>query len=98
MEKATGVTLSEYLASNYKPDREYVDGAVLERNVGQGTHSYTHAMLTGWFVAQRKRWGILLLTEQRVQVSAMHFRVPDLCVIRKEDFAEIIQRPPLLCV
>ena len=38
------------------------------------------------------------LTEQRVQVSAMHFWVPDLCVIRKEDFAEIIQRPPLLCI
>ena len=98
MATATGVTLAEYLATDYKPDREYVDGEVLESNVGQGTHSYTQTALGAWLYGQQKAHGMRTLTEQRVQVSAMHFRVPALCVIRKEDFAEIIQRPPLLCI
>ena len=98
MATATGISLAEYLATDYKPDREYLDGEVIERNVGQGPHSYTQAMLTGWFVVRQKRWNVVTLTEQRVQVFETHFRVPDLCVVKKEDFANIIQRPPLLCI
>ena len=98
MVTATGVTLAEYLATDYQPDCEYVDGQVLERNVGQGPHSYIQAMLIAWLVAQQKRWEVITLPEQRVQVSETHFRIPDLCVIRKEDFADVIHRPPLLCI
>jgi hypothetical protein len=29
------LTLSEYLAASYRPDREYLDGELLERNVGE---------------------------------------------------------------
>jgi Uma2 family endonuclease len=98
MATATGVTLAEYLATDYKPDREYVDGEVRERNPGQGPHSYTQMALGAGFYAQQKRWGVLTLPEQRVQVSETHYRVPDLCVVRKEDFAKIIRQPPLLCI
>ena len=98
MATATGISLSEYLATDYKPDREYLDGEVVERNVGQGPHSYTQTALGAWLFGQQKRWNMLTLTEQRVQVSGTHYRIPDLCVVRKDDFANIIQRPPLLCV
>ena len=30
---------NEYLATSYRPDREYVDGAVVERNLGEHDHS-----------------------------------------------------------
>lgn len=38
------------------------------------------------------------MTEQRVQVSAMRVRIPDVCLIARDDYDEITQRPPMLCV
>ena len=98
MATATGMTVAEYLATDYQPDREYVDGEVLERNVGQGPHSYTQGFLMGPLLANHKRLGVIPLPEQRVQVAATHFRVPDICLIRSEDFAPIVTMPPLLCI
>ena len=95
---ATGITLEEYLAADYQPDCEYADGKVLARNVGEGPHSYTQIALGAWFYASQKTLGLIALSEQRVQISKARFRVPDLCVIKKEDFAKIIGLPPLLCV
>ena len=66
MGASTQVSLSEYLASSYKPDCEYVDGELVERNVGEGPHSYIQVALSAWFFAQQNRLGLLTLTEQRV--------------------------------
>ena len=33
------VSIDEYLDTSYSPDREYIDGLILERNVGKGKHS-----------------------------------------------------------
>src|ERR1051326_4137326 len=38
MSVGTLVTLEEYLNTAYSPDREYVDGVVVERNVGERPH------------------------------------------------------------
>jgi hypothetical protein len=35
----TLVSLQEYLDTAYSPDREYVDGVVVERHVGERPHS-----------------------------------------------------------
>jgi len=35
MQAASLVSLEEYLSTSYDPDCDYVDGAVLERNVGE---------------------------------------------------------------
>src|SRR5262245_19998105 len=40
----------------------------------------------------------MTLAAQRVHVSETHYRIPDLCVIRNEDFAKIITRASLLCI
>ena len=39
MSTATQVTVEEYLATTWRPDCDYVDGEVLERNLGQTDHS-----------------------------------------------------------
>ena len=90
--------LAEYLATGYQPDREYLDGQVLERNVGEGRHSYALAVLGAWLCGHQKRLGVVTLASQRVQVSQTRFRVPDVCVVKKEDFGDIITSPPLLCI
>jgi hypothetical protein len=39
MERSTLISVEEYLNTSYRPDREYIDGALLERNVGERAHS-----------------------------------------------------------
>jgi hypothetical protein len=38
MATATQVPLETYLHTDYQPDREYVDGEVRERNLGEKEH------------------------------------------------------------
>ena len=81
MSTATLVSIEEYLGTSYRPDCDYVDGELQERNLGERRHSRTQ-MLLGAFLFQREtQWGIQVLPEQRVQVSKTRFRIPDLCVV-----------------
>ncbi len=99
MATGTVVTVEEYLRTSYDPDREYVDGVVLERNVGEKDHSRLQALLTTYLVSREKTWNIHVYTEQRVQVSATHYRVPDICVIAgPEPQEQIFTSPPFLCI
>jgi hypothetical protein len=45
MATSTLVPLEEYLASHYDPDMEYVDGELVERNVGELLHSRLQALI-----------------------------------------------------
>ncbi len=93
------VSMEEYLATSYRPDRDWVDGQVRERNMGEGQHAVVQKFLAMFLGNHEEEWGILALTEQRVQVSATHFRVPDVCVVSgKQTFEVIVRTPPLLCV
>ncbi len=43
MASTTQVPVSEYLKTSYRPDREYIDGELRERNVGKWEHArYRH--------------------------------------------------------
>src|SRR6266567_5952112 len=95
----TVVTLSEYLATSYRPDREYLDGELLERNVGEWDHSRLQMLLSRYLSNREKQWGILVVPEQRVQVKATRFRVPDISVLTGPPPAgPIIVDPPFLCI
>ena len=93
------VSLEEYLRTSYRPDRGWVDGVLLERNKGEGPHAVVQKFLAMFLGMHEEEWGILALTEQRVQVSTTHFRIPDICVVRGDQpFELIVPTPPLLCV
>jgi Uma2 family endonuclease len=92
----SAVSLEEYMRTDYSPDCEYVDGTVLERNVGQGKHAYSQGEIYVLLREQAKRIGFLALPEQRVKVSPWRVRVPDACVVEKLE--EVITDPPVLCV
>jgi hypothetical protein len=66
MATALHIPLDEYLGISYKPDREYVDGEILERNVGKWEHARLQWLLALWFGSHEKQWGITGSTEQRV--------------------------------
>jgi len=58
MGTAAGVSLDEYLRTSYDPDCEYVDGEVVERNLGERDHSKLQGALTSWFFVRRKELDI----------------------------------------
>jgi Uma2 family endonuclease len=92
------VSVNEYLSTSYRPDCDYVDGVVLERNLGEADHSAVQRQLIGFFYMQRKEWGVQVFPEQRVQVSPTRFRVPDVCVVLGEPSEQIFRTPPFICI
>ena len=93
------VSVREYLTSSYRPDCDYVDGRIEERNVGEYDHSYLQTLLVYLFMNHQEEWGVRPLPEVRVQVKATRFRVPDLTVIRAGTPRErILTHPPLLVI
>src|SRR5438045_2000399 len=98
---ATGTVLSveEYLSTSYRPDREYIDGVIEERDFGEDDHSGFQGALSVYLSVRQKQWNIRVRPEQRVQVAKTRFRVPDICVILNPGPREpIITKPPFICI
>ena len=68
MASSTLILVSEYLKSSYRPDCDYVDGRIEERNLGEHDHAALQAELIFWFGKHQQEWNIEVLPEQRVQV------------------------------
>ncbi|HEX3472063.1 MAG TPA: Uma2 family endonuclease [Silvibacterium sp.] len=91
--------LEVYLHTAYRPDCDYVDGEIQERNVGEGEHSFVQAFLVALIWQHRREWKVVVYPEQRLQVSPTRYRIPDLCVVPESaPFESILTHPPLLCV
>jgi Uma2 family endonuclease len=99
MGAATLVSVEDYLSTGYSPDREYIDGRIVERNLGEKTHSSIQTNLIMYLGPQRKALGIKIFAEQRVQVSPTRFRVPDVTIVKASQIqGEIFTAPPHLCI
>jgi Uma2 family endonuclease len=91
--------IEQYLNASYHPDREFVDGLILERNLGERTHGRIQRRLIVYFDLRAKQLGIEVVPEQRVQVSPTRFRVPDVTVVNTSQVqGEIFTEPPHLCI
>jgi Uma2 family endonuclease len=81
MATLTRVPVEEYLRTNYDPDREYLDGQLVERHVGEYKHSFLQALLAEDLNRRRRQRRFRVFTEQRVRVSdEPRYRIPDVCV------------------
>ena len=99
MAHATLVSVEEYLASTFHPDCDYVDGHVLERNVGRKRHSHTQGYAYAWFWTRRVALGLEPHVEQRIEVAPGRYRVPDLLLVRMPvPDEEVFTAPPYLCL
>src|SRR5713226_8293305 len=59
MRSGTLVSVEEYLNTSYSPDCEYVEGRILERNLGEFDHSRLQINLGSYLRIREKEWGIL---------------------------------------
>jgi Uma2 family endonuclease len=92
-------TVREYLRTSWSPDREFVDGHIEERNLGEKEHSLIQRYLTFLFMLKRTEWGVEVFPELRTQTQARRFRVPDVLVTRREDqFERYVTVPPLIAI
>jgi Uma2 family endonuclease len=98
MATAVHIPIEQYLRTAYRPDCEYVDGEVLERNVGKWEHARVQWLLAAWFANHEQEWGVVGSTEQRLQVAPNRVRVPDLVVASAGPQPPILAHPPLLIV
>jgi Uma2 family endonuclease len=93
------VSVQEYLDTVYRPDCDYVDGELVDRNVGEKSHSKLQWEILSALRRRAAEWNIFAIHETRVQVSPTRYRVPDICaLIGAEPDEEIFTRPPFLCV
>jgi Uma2 family endonuclease len=93
------ISVEEYLNTSYRPDVEYVDGEIQERNLGEFDHADLQLALGSLLRVRQQEWAIRVVVEIRVQVAQTRFRVPDVCVLAAGfEREQIIRRAPLLCI
>ena len=99
MSAATLLSIEEYLNTSFHPDREYIDGEVIERNVGKQKHSYAQSRITMWFGRPEQARRFFPLPELRSQVTNTRVRIPDVTVVELPlPEEEILTSPPWLCI
>lgn len=95
----TKVSLEGYLRTSCRPDVEYIDGELQERNVGEIEHAKMILAVLMWFVGHRQEWQIQILPDVRVQVKPERFRIPDVCVCAAPNSdTRIVTTAPLVVV
>ena len=89
------LAVDTWLSTSYEPDCEYVDGELVERNVGELEHSATSGVISAWLYNRRRESGLRVFASPRIQVASTRFRIPDIAVTTKgRTFGE----HPFLCV
>jgi Uma2 family endonuclease len=92
--------VEEYLRTSFEgSDCDYLDGEVVERNMGELPHSRIQTGLLRKLLRLRPELGILPLSEIRIQINPGRFRVADIAVWRNDDIGTTIPTaPPFLVV
>jgi Uma2 family endonuclease len=79
MATTTLIPVEEYLSTSYPDgDREYIDGQIVERNMGERHHARIQSLILGYFLVHYEQfWSAV---EARLKVSARRYRIPDVCL------------------
>ncbi len=93
------LSIDEYLHTSYKPDVDFVDGEIEERNLGEFEHARIQTALASFFFTREKDWQIKAVVEQRIRVSPTRVRICDLAILSATAPREAVtETPPLICI
>jgi Uma2 family endonuclease len=99
MATSTQIPVEEYLRTSYDPDCEYVDGEVLDRNVGEQDHTLVQKRLLRLLMQLEERLGICAMQEWRMRIDARHYRIPDIMIVAGPlDRERVRSTPPFVCI
>ena len=92
--------VEEYLRTSFDgSDCEYLDGEIVERNMGELPHADVQGNLYRLLQRLRTTLGIRVALEIRIQIHSRRYRVADLAVWRGDDIGTRIPTvPPFLVV
>ena len=92
------ISIEEYLDTSYQDgDREFVDGMVVERNLGERPHSMVQGNIVTYFCNHFPH--LFVWPEQRVVTfGKRRARVPDVCVTTADPQLDVFQEPPLIVI
>ena len=100
MSTRTKISLEEYLHTSFEdgPDREYVDGELVERAMP----TFEHGLLQGrWleiFSAYRKSHSLWAVPEVRNRLSPTRYRIPDVAVYDHRVKDDYPSTPPVAAI
>ncbi len=93
------VSEEEYLHTSYEPDCEYLDGELVERNVGTLSHSKLQWLLSMYFGRRCRIWGIHVYPDVRVRIRTGRYLIPDLAIVSgPEPTGDVLTVPPLIWI
>ena len=93
------MSVEEYLHTSFGgADREYLDGEVVERNMGNDSHSAVQVEFAYRFRLQTGRTGLHVRTELRHRVSQNRYRIPDVSVFEGKPGQSVPSDPPLVAI
>lgn len=92
--------VEEYLRTSFEgSDCDYLDGEVVERNMGELPHADVQGNLLRLLQRLRSKLGIRVVPEIRIQIHSRRFRVADLAAWRDDDIGtNIPTKTPFLVV
>ncbi|MBZ5595012.1 MAG: Uma2 family endonuclease [Acidobacteriia bacterium] len=93
------VPVEEYLRMSFDgPDPEYLDGELVERNLGGDSHSSTQSNLDGILHPLKKKFRIYVRPEIHMRLAPTRIRVADLAIFREKPADPIPSSPPHVAV
>ncbi|WP_263375253.1 Uma2 family endonuclease [Granulicella aggregans] len=93
------VSEEEYLGTVYRPECDYVDGRLTDRNIGEWNHSRVMTTVMCLLAACENEREWYVLPACRTEVAPGRYRCPDVQVVsRFPKIDRIVRRPPLLVV
>ena len=95
---STLVAVEEYLHTSYADgDREYIDGQVVERNLGEIEHANLQSRIYLYLAVHYSLYWCAV--EVRVQVKSGRFRVPDVTLVAgPQPEGRVIVTPPHVAI
>jgi len=90
--------LEDYLTSSGDPEREFIDGELVDRNIGGVLHSAAVGMVAMMLYNRRHEHGIYVYPSLSIQVAANRVRIPDITVTLRKGGQGILRDPPFLCI
>jgi Uma2 family endonuclease len=92
--------LGEYLHTSFEgADCEYLDGEVVERNMGELPHGRVQFTLARLIWEAGRSLGVQVVTEVRIRISPTRYRIPDVSVWLEGNIGTgIPTKPPFLAI
>jgi Uma2 family endonuclease len=101
MATKTLISIEEYLHTSFDGcDCEYVDGEIVERNMGKAQHGKIQAKLIQLLGLLEATLGLQIIAEIRIHVSPTRYRIPDIGVWLRDAIVgdDIPSLPPFLAI